>query len=375
MPDGAAAFLDPRTPKLILLLGLSGIGLYLCYRLTLPFVPAITLALVLAVILAPAHHWLQARLGNASLAAALLVTMAAAVVLLVLVFVVQQLAREAAGGAAYLETRLRTFDLRMVIGSHSQLANAVAWIEQRFDPAGALGALAQWLTAQSTMLLRGSVGQVISLVLAFYLLFYFLRDHEAALRGLARFSPFEPSEMRLLVGRFADTIHATIFGTMTVAAIQGALGGLMFWALGLPMPVFWGLIMGLLAVVPVLGAFVVWIPGALFLALEGEWLSALVLAIWGGVVIATIDNLIYPVLVGERLKLHTVATLIGAIGGMILFGPSGLVLGPATIAVTQAMVEILQARFRWNASASADVEAESEVAEAHRPPMMIEGSD
>ena len=194
--------------------------------------------------------------------------------------------------------------------------------------------------------IRGSVSQVIGLVLTFYILFYFLRDRERALRVMAKLSPLQPSETGLVVRRLADTVHATIIGTMAVATVQGTLGGLIFWWLGLPTPVFWGLIMGLLAIVPVLGAFVIWVPAALFLAFQGEWTRALILVIWGGVIIATIDNLLYPGLVGRRLKLHTLVMFIGAVGGIILFGASGLVLGPATIAVTLALIEILQGRFR-----------------------------
>jgi predicted PurR-regulated permease PerM len=141
-----------------------------------------------------------------------------------------------------------------------------------------------------------------------------------------------------------DTVHATIYGTLAVAAVQGTLGGLMFWWLGLAAPVLWGLVMGVLAVVPVLGAFVIWIPAALFLALEGSWGRALVLAVWGGVVVAGIDNLLYPILVGNRLKLHTVPAFMAIVGGLIVFGPSGLILGPVTLTVTVLLLEIWRSR-------------------------------
>jgi predicted PurR-regulated permease PerM len=146
------------------------------------------------------------------------------------------------------------------------------------------------------------------------------------------------------LSRFAETVHATLVGTVFVAAVQGALGGLMFWWLGLPTPVFWGLVMGLLAIVPVLGAFVIWVPAAIYLALEGAWASAVTLALWGGVIVAGIDNLLYPMLVGNRLRLHTVVAFIGAVGGVVLFGASGLVLGPAAIAVAISLIDILKKR-------------------------------
>ena len=96
----------------------------------------------------------------------------------------------------------------------------------------------------------------------FYLLFYFLRDRHIALETLRNLSPLSHAEMNRLFSQIVDTVHATIYGIVVVAGVQGTLGGLMFWWLGLPTPLLWGLVMALLAVVPVLGAFIVWIPAA-----------------------------------------------------------------------------------------------------------------
>ena len=150
--------------------------------------------------------------------------------------------------------------------------------------------------------------------------------------------------MDRLFERVGDSIHATIYGTLVVSAVQGLLGGLMFWWLGLPAPLLWGVVMGLLAVVPVLGAFVVWIPAAFFLALEGSWGKALILTLWGGVVVAGIDNVLYPILIGNRLKTHTVLAFISVVGGLTLFGPSGLILGPIALTITAALLEIWRCR-------------------------------
>ena len=144
--------------------------------------------------------------------------------------------------------------------------------------------------------------------------------------------------------RVAHTIHATVYGTLTVAAVQGTLGGLMFWWLGLPAPLLWGVVMGLLAIVPVLGAFIVWIPAAIFLALEGSWGKSLVLAFWGSVVVGGIDNLLYPILVGTRLKMHTVLAFIAVIGGMFVFGAAGLIVGPVVVSVTLSLLETWRSR-------------------------------
>jgi predicted PurR-regulated permease PerM len=97
-------------------------------------------------------------------------------------------------------------------------------------------------------------------------------------------------------------------------------------------------------VVPVLGAFVVWVPAALFLALGGHWGKALILTVWGGVIVAGIDNVIYPILVGNRLKLHTIPAFMAIIGGLVVFGSSGLILGPVTLTVTMLLFEIWRRR-------------------------------
>lgn len=149
-----------------------------------------------------------------------------------------------------------------------------------------------WLTNTAASFVRGSIVRLIGFVLTFYILFYFLRDRSAALESLRPLSPLSKLDMNRLFNEIIDTVHATLYGTLAVAIVQGTLGGLMFWWLGLPAPLLWGIVMGLLAIVPVLGAFVIWIPAALFLALEGSEGKALLLTLWGAIVVGGIDNLL-----------------------------------------------------------------------------------
>lgn len=154
--------------------------------------------------------------------------------------------------------------------------------------------------------------------------------------------------MNRLFDDVSDTVHATFYGTVVIAIVQGTLGGLIFWWLGLPAPLLWGIVMGLLAVVPVLGAFVIWVPAAIFLVLEGSEGKALLLTLWGTVVVGGIDNLLYPMLVGRRLKMHTVLAFISIVGGLIVFGASGLILGPVIFTVTRFLLEI------WSSQSAAE---------------------
>ncbi len=218
------------------------------------------------------------------------------------------------------------------------------WIDQLNLP-GAIGNVASWLATSSASLLRGWVLELLTVLLTFYLLFYFLRDRSAALDWLRGISPLTEAEMNRLFRRIVETVQATLYGTIAVAIVQGTLGGLMFWLLGLSTPLLWGTAMGLLAIIPVLGAFVIWIPAAIYLALDGNWGKALILTVWGAVVVGGIDNLLYPILVGNRLRLHTVPAFVAIVGGVILFGAAGLLLGPVAVTAT-IFLEIWRVRVK-----------------------------
>jgi len=322
----------------------TGGGLYLCYRLALPFLPALAWALALAILFTPFHRWLESKLKHPGLTAAFSVLIVGLIVVVPATFVAQRLIMESARGAEIIKTRVESGEWRRAIEAQPRLAPLADWIEHKVDLPGTVKALASWLTTTAGAIVKGSVVQVIGFCLTFYFLFYFLRDHGAALTSLRVLSPLSTADMDHLFRRVADTIYATVYGTLAVSAVQGLLGGLMFWWLGLPAPLLWGVVMGLLAAVPVVGAFVVWIPAALFLALEGSWGKALILTAWGALVVGTIDNLLRPILVGNRLQLHTLLAFISVVGGLMMFGPPGLILGPVALTVTTVLLDLWRQR-------------------------------
>lgn len=322
-----------------ILTGLILIGLYLCFRFAQPFLPPLVWALTLAIIFLPFHCWLERKLKHPNAAAGLAVLAVALIVVVPAIFVVNQLVVEISRGADALSGNVAGHFER-----HPLLAPIAGWIEGQFDLPETLGRAATWLTNAATAIVRGSVTQVMGILLTFYLLFYFLRDHRLVLNWMRVHLPFLPAEMERMFQRVADTVHATVYGTLAMAALQGTLGGLMFWILGLPAPLLWGIVMGLLAIIPVLGAFIIWIPAAIWLASQGEWGKALILTAWGGIVVAGIDNLIYPILVGNRLKQHTIVAFIALVGGLILIGSSGIILGPLAVTITLLLIEIRHER-------------------------------
>ncbi len=322
----------------------TGLGCFLCYRLAVPFLPALAWALALAVLFAPLQRWLESKLKGPSVAALISVAIIGSIVVVPASFVGQQLVGQATEGAALIQTKVSTGEWRDALAAHPRLAALAARIDRHLDLPGVVKTSATWLSAAAGAIVKSSVTQMIGFVLTFYLLFFFLRDRRAALDALRLRSPLTDAETDRLFERIGDTIVATVYGALAVSCLQGLLGGLMFWWLDLPAPFLWGVVMALLAVVPMLGAFVVWAPAALFLAAEGSFGRALILILWGALVVGTVDNLLRPILVGKRLKLHTVLAFISVVGGLLLFGAAGLILGPVILTVTTVLLEVWSAR-------------------------------
>lgn len=345
MPGAAAPKWGARSRvRALVLLALTVVGFYVCYLLTVPFLPALTWALVLAILFMPAHRWIEGRMRSPGLAATLSVLIIGLIIVVPTLLVGTRLAQEAGKGAVTVQSKIESGEWLRAIEANPTTATIARWIDE-VDLPEAITNAATRLTNASARLIREWISYTLTLLLTFYMLFYFLRDRIAALDLVREMSPLTDMEMGQLFTRVTDTVYATIYGTLVVALVQGALGGLMFWWLDLPAPLLWGIVMGLLAIVPVLGAFIVWMPVAIFLALDGQWGHAIILTAWGAIIVGGIDNLLYPMLVGDRLRLHTVPAFISIIGGLLLFGASGLILGPLTVAVTLFLFETWKKRF------------------------------
>jgi len=177
-----------------------------------------------------------------------------------------------------------------------------------------------------------------------FILFFLYRDREIAARFARSLLPLEDEEATQLLTRMRGTIYATALGRLAIAALQGTLAGLAYWVLHVPNALLWAILTGVMAMIPAFGAVLVWAPIALYLGLSGHWIQALLLGIWGGGIVSLIDNFLYPTLVGPQLRQHSVAVLLSILGGITLFGITGIVLGPLTITAASTLLEIWRAR-------------------------------
>ena len=330
----------------LVLIALTALAFYVCYRLAHPFLPAITWALALVVVTHPLHNWIVGSIKRPNLAAGLAVIIVGVLIVAPGIFMAQHLVSQASRGVETLKTQTESGQWRTVIESNPQLARALGWIEPHLDVRSVTERATNAVASRLSSFVGGSIWVVAQLLITFFTLFYLFRDRRAILRTVRSFVPLSQSETDKLFSRVSNTIYATVYGTFAVSLVQGVLGGLMFWWLGLPAPLLWGIMMALLSLIPVLGAPVVWIPAAIFLALMGSWGKALMLTGWGLIVIGSIDNLLYPILVGDKLRMHTLLVFFSVVGGLALFGAAGLVLGPVAVVVTTVLMDVWRQRTR-----------------------------
>jgi predicted PurR-regulated permease PerM len=320
------------------------IGAVLCYLLAIPFLGPIVWSVTLAVLFSPLDARIGKTIKSPGLCAAATVAIMTFIVVVPAILVAGTLLNEAVRSATVINSLIDAQSWTRAMDAHPRLAPVLQWINERLDIPDLVKSSASWLAGWSGSLVSASFSGVVSLFLTFYFLFYLLRDRAEAVAVMKNNLPLSASEFARLADRAVDTIFATVLGTAAVAALQGGLGGVMFWWLGLPAPVFWGVLMGLLAVVPFLGAFVIWAPTATFLALTGDYSSAIILAVWGTIVVGLVDNVLYPMLVGNKLKMHTLPSFIAVVGGLMLLGAPGIVLGPLIVAVSLTLIEIWRQR-------------------------------
>lgn len=344
-----------------LLLGLIVLALYLCYLLIAPFLKPIFFAFVFAVVFYPAHacirHWIRNRNAGAALSATVIVLLVGTSLFFIGHALVSGLhdIYDSLSGSGESRERLtvfliQLFDRAISWASHyvpisvPNLQGAVlSQVEKTV--AGVLGATAGFVGSLSAFGLNTFI--------AIFVMFFFLRDGKTMVRRLAVILPLRPGQARRLLSLVKDTLHAIVYGTVAMAAIQGALTGLAFWFLGLSSPVVWGLLATVLAVLPIVGTTLVWLPAAGMLLVSGHWIKGLILIIWGVAVVHPVDNVLRPYFIGGRVKLSTLYVFFAVLGGLKAFGPLGLFIGPVILGITVGLLNFLREEMHagsWNLS-------------------------
>jgi predicted PurR-regulated permease PerM len=329
----------------IALMLLAAVGIYLCYRLAQPCMPSLVWAGALALIFSPLQRWIEARVKRGNLAAAFSLVIIGLLVVAPATWFAQKIAEQAVSVPQTIQKQIAAGKWHVKAEQHPKMAHLIAWVEQQVSSPENASLAATWLKTMLSRLVKESAIAAVQVSLTLYFLFYFLRDRALVLKAIRSFLPLSESDTDILFSRLNDTIHATLRGMLALSALQGLLAGLMFRSLGVPSPWFWALVAAIFAFVPVVDTFVLWLPAAVYLGLEGRWIQALIVAALGSLLVRAIENFLYPVLVKDRLGVPSITIFVSLLGGVVLFGWTGLVLGPVILTMTSALLEICARRF------------------------------
>jgi predicted PurR-regulated permease PerM len=329
------------------LVALTAVALYVCWLMLLPFVNVLAWASVLVILFYPIHQRLVAMTKRPAWSALLSTVIVIAVIVLPLTLLTLVVAKEISDVAKNAQGFLRS-----LLDPSSPV---IGWITGRlgryFDAShidlqgyllGRLENITGAIAGRTLGLLGGVVGVLFQMFFTVFTMYYLFRDGNRIYYAMLEAIPLNVTETQKIFDRTHEVIHASVYGVIVIAMIQGTLGGLAFAALGLPSPVVWGVVMFFLSMVPMVGSSVIWVPTAIYLAVSGHWAKAVALALWGALVIGTIDNILRPKLVGERARLHELLIFFSVLGGLQIWGPLGLVLGPVMIAITLALFDVFK---------------------------------
>lgn len=322
------------------------------YWMLAPFWGALAWGICLALLLAPVHGWLMRKLkGRASLSAGIITVL----VPVVLAGPLVSLGVAFANQFADLVTRLQQQPPRLDISLLAQLerypviGGLVEWL--RHNLTATTQQLDSWLVSGAQMLLQSlaasggnfvlsALSTVIEFFMMLFLLFFLLRDGRQMLGRMVRLVPMEPQRRGELLKLIGDTTRAVVYGEIMTALSQGTLMGIGFAIAGLPSAVVFGVLTAVLALLPLGGAALVWVPAVVFLAATSQWGWAIFMLIWGtGVSIS--DNLMRPLLISIHVPVSTLAVFIGVIGGISAFGMIGVIIGPVLLTVISALLRFL----------------------------------
>ncbi len=351
MSDQTSESPVPPFQKYVVLGTALGIS-FLFYKVVSPFLLSVLLAAILAGMLHPSFLWISGKLGERpKTAAAITVFLLLILVVIPAFFLVGALVSEA---VAISDSVTPWVEARIL-----ELDDFERWLEDlpvfgEFIPGpdelvAKLGEFAAtvggFLVGSLAAATRGTANFFLQLFITLYALFFFLLGGPEMLKRLLYLFPLEPEQEERLLEKFVSVSRATIKGTLVIGLVQGGLAALGFLAVGIDGTLFWGTIMVVLSIIPLVGAALIWVPAVLYLLTTGAVTAGILLLLWCGVVVSGSDNVLRPLLVGRDTKMPDLMVLLSTLGGIGLFGVVGFIIGPIIAALFLTIWDIYGVAF------------------------------
>ncbi len=318
---------------------------YLTMQIVRPFLAPLAWAAILAMSLRPIYLRFRVRLAKTN--AALVTTLLAGLLIITpAVFLTAIIVQQTPAALAYVNGLSDTTPAQIL----TLWASLTARVPVPLPP-DPMALIAEGARNAATFLVGGAgslvanvLGTLASLFVMLFALFFFLRDGKAIGGVIRQVLPFSEPERERLIDEASELVVASVGAGLTVAFVQGVIGGLVFWVLGLPAPAVWGAAIAVCSLLPVVGSTIVWVPVAAWLFFSGEVGRAVLMTGLCGLVLASVDNVLRPILLAGRTSASGLVVFIGLLGGVSAFGFVGIVLGPIVLVITGTLIDALTRR-------------------------------
>lgn len=321
-----------------------------------PFLKPLLLAALLAALFHPFYRWVTRMLGSRRSLAAI-VTL---IIFFILIagplsafagLVVKQAATLGDEALPWLQQH---FGAAASFNAHDWLARQFPALSDYIPPQEQLvqnaGVAAKsaggFVVSLLTRMTAGTATFVLDLFIMAYAMFFFFKDGRAMIEQMLYYVPLSRADKTRMLEQFTSITRATLKGTLLIGIIQGTLAGLGFWLAGIDGAAFWGTLMAILSILPAVGAPVVWVPAGIYLLLSGRVVTGLVLMGWCAAVLAAVEYVVRPALIGTDIKMPDLLVLVGTLGGLYLFGPIGFIVGPIVCGLFLTVWDIYGTTFR-----------------------------
>ncbi len=347
MPENKVSFSKMRSAVFFALIIILGIAMLYLFR---PFFYPIFWAAVITVMFRPFYLWLEKFIKSPSFRSIITIFAVLFILILPLSILAGLLVRESislyghvSGSGAFLSPQEITARTEGTF-----LEPLFERVKEDWSAYATTAAknVSTFLFTNLRNITQDTLKFVFMLFVMFYSLFYFFKDGPRMLRRLMYLLPIGNTYEEVLYREFTSTTRATLKSTIIVGGIQGVIGGILFWITGVPGALVWGVIMTALAIIPAVGAFVVWLPAGLIMLALGNMWQGLTIILVGVLLISTIDNLVRPPLIGKDIEMHPLIVFFSTLGGIFLFGISGFVIGPVLAAFFLAVIKMYDHYYR-----------------------------
>jgi len=306
--------------------------LYISFLIVKPLLPYIVLAFVLGSAMYPLTKRFNERIKNKTIVAFIMILLVLVILILPLSYTVGNLINQASGVYKSFDPQIIDEISDYLSGVSGKEVDVSAYLIK------SISEIRNYIISSIPEFIESISGMVLGLFVMFFTLFYIVRDGETIKKSLSDLIPLNDEYKTKVIEEIDKVTRGVINGQVLTAVIQGIVGGLGFFIFGVPNPIFWGFIMVILAIIPLLGTAMIWVPAGVIELMSGNYVSGVGILLFGAIIVGNLDNLLRPRLISGKTKVHPVVILIGFLGGLKLMGIIGFIVGPVILAILLTLI-------------------------------------